>query len=174
MNSFLVVGLTILWQKFVKSSENPTEDKTSTSKPTKTGTIKSFASKIKQNLKLKPRGPQKVEIETVDNQNRKFTFKIPQTMCKNKKFDEILLQIGFSKPFQCDSCQEEFVETKSEDCQKSSFTCTECSKEFTATRSVKEHIETVHEGVKNFKCQECEKEFAESSNLKVHIKEVHK
>ena len=70
--------------------------------------------------------------------------------------------------------QEKFVETKSEDGQKSSFTCTECGKEFTAMRSVKEHIKTVHEGVKNFKCQECGKEFAKSGNLKAHIKQVHK
>ena len=72
------------------------------------------------------------------------------------------------------SSEDKFVETKSEDGQKSSFTCIACGKEFTAMRSVKEHIKTVHEGVKNFKCQECGKEFAKSGNLKAHIKQIHK
>ena len=52
--------------------------------------------------------------------------------------------------------------------------CRWCAKGFTAPQTLKQHIKTVHEGVKSFKCPSCGKAFSIGQNMKRHIKIHHK
>lgn len=49
------------------------------------------------------------------------------------------------------------------------FVCSVCDKSFTRKASLKNHIETVHEGKRAHACHVCFKSFAKRGNLKQHI-----
>ena len=50
--------------------------------------------------------------------------------------------------------------------------CKECGKGFNDSCKLKEHILTIHEGIK-FSCDSCGKEYLDRRGLKRHIKNVH-
>ena len=54
------------------------------------------------------------------------------------------------------------------------FKCEQCGKFFSQPMSLKTHIRTVHEGRKDYICTTCEKSFKHSKNLRKHIAAVHK
>ena len=51
--------------------------------------------------------------------------------------------------------------------------CEICGKAFRDTGTLKIHMKNVHEGVKNYKCDSCCKSFKGFSGLRYHIKSVH-
>ena len=53
------------------------------------------------------------------------------------------------------------------------YQCEICDKRFSRNWSLKKHVKTVHEGVKNHQCRICNKSFGTLSNLKRHLKSVH-
>ena len=76
--------------------------------------------------------------------------------------------------------------------EKKNFNCDICGKTFTSKNFVriilkqftirkedmlckvsKEHVETVHDGIRKFKCDSCEKQFTKSSDLNAHVVTVH-
>ena len=56
---------------------------------------------------------------------------------------------------------------------KKPFKCNICDSSFTRNHSLKTHIASVHEGNKPFQCSTCGAGFARNSKLKVHITSVH-
>ena len=52
------------------------------------------------------------------------------------------------------------------------FQCLECGKAFSEKATLKAH-ETFHTGIRNFKCDQCEKTYKRDHHLKNHISEVH-
>ena len=51
--------------------------------------------------------------------------------------------------------------------------CKPCGKSFTQADSLRNHIQTIHEGHKDHKCKLCGKSFFQTSNLKKHIYTIH-
>ena len=51
--------------------------------------------------------------------------------------------------------------------------CMKCNKIFSSKYSLKVHIETVHEGIRNFGCEYCEKKFKAKGVLAYHIRNIH-
>ena len=51
--------------------------------------------------------------------------------------------------------------------------CEFCNKIFKELHSLKRHILTVHEGLKEYKCSSCNKEFGLRGNLIKHVRTVH-
>ena len=50
--------------------------------------------------------------------------------------------------------------------------CPYCEHQGTVKSSLKNHIDSVHDGIK-FKCSQCEHQASQKSNLKIHIDSVH-
>ena len=83
-----------------------------------------------------------------------------------------------NKLFSCDECdftskQKQAIKSHrlwkhTEDNKK--FNCDFCQKGFVAKKDHKDHIESVHLGVKNYKCELCESEFYDKWNLQKHMK----
>ena len=57
--------------------------------------------------------------------------------------------------------------------EKTKPLCGICGKTFSKTRNLKNHISTVHEGMKNHKCETCGKAFCSKQYLYLHIGSVH-
>ena len=53
------------------------------------------------------------------------------------------------------------------------FIFSDCGKSFTTLLSLKNHIKTVHEGIKDYICESCNKAFSHLDNLRVHTRTVH-
>ena len=56
------------------------------------------------------------------------------------------------------------------------FPCTICGKDFGLETTLKAHIKTIHDCIKNYSCEEagCGKAYATPSLLKIHVDRVHK
>ena len=66
--------------------------------------------------------------------------------------------------------ENEMKETSSQNVNKK---CELCGKTFCNEGYLKEHINSVHEGIKSFKCDTCGKAFSRAGKLKHHIMTVH-
>lgn len=53
------------------------------------------------------------------------------------------------------------------------FECDRCDVTFSRCDVLKNHISSVHLGVKNFECNECDVKFAQKVHLRTHVREVH-
>ena len=51
------------------------------------------------------------------------------------------------------------------------YTCKECQKKFKSLASMKRHLKTHKQSIKNHACDTCEKEFTRNQHLKNHMKE---
>ena len=51
--------------------------------------------------------------------------------------------------------------------------CKQCNKSFATSVTLKRHIKTVHDKVKDYKCDSCEKRFGSKTDLKRHKNAVH-
>ena len=54
------------------------------------------------------------------------------------------------------------------------YSCKRCGKTFTTTRSLLNHVNIVHEGVRKHLCNSCGKSFGRSTNLNDHRSRIHK
>ena len=52
------------------------------------------------------------------------------------------------------------------------FCCKDCGKQFTYKGNLKDHVNSIHLGIKH-RCDQCDKEFTSLSNKTTHIKSVH-
>ena len=60
--------------------------------------------------------------------------------------------------------------TKHKETEK--FCCKDCGKQFTYKGNLKDHVNSIHLGIKH-RCDQCDKEFTSLSNKTTHIKSVH-
>ena len=95
-------------------------------------------------------------------------------------------QLTSKTDFKCDSCNKKYssaqklkqhihtVHVSNKKVKKDDVfcVCDLCGKSM-YSRSLKKHIQFVHEQQRNFKCDSCEKSFAQSGGLKKHIKTTH-
>ena len=51
------------------------------------------------------------------------------------------------------------------------YKCSECGKQFTTQSSLKQHFQTVHEGIKNHECNQCDFKASRTENLRYHIQD---
>ena len=51
--------------------------------------------------------------------------------------------------------------------------CKICKRKFGQLENMKEHVKTVHDGIKDHQCKICNKKFGRSSVMKEHVKTVH-
>ena len=79
----------------------------------------------------------------------------------------------------CEICQKEFkaqslkTHIKTAHEKIKEHNCSICLKSFGLAQSLKRHIEIVHEKMKNHFCQVCQKGFGSKENLNIHVKTVH-
>ena len=48
------------------------------------------------------------------------------------------------------------------------YPCEQCEKQFSRKHHLKQHVQSIHEGVK-YSCIDCEKQFTHKGHLKKHI-----
>lgn len=85
------------------------------------------------------------------------------------------------RPYQCGYCTKDFTEKYVlkrhllVHTDKRPYKCTEaaCNRAYKERGSLKQHIQTVHKGIKDRQCSICNKFFAKFSTLRVHIQNVH-
>ena len=65
----------------------------------------------------------------------------------------------------------EYSEKKSS--SKKIYECEKCDKTFGLARTLKQHIRTVHDGLKDYQCDQCNKAFPQLDKLKRHVAVVH-
>ena len=51
--------------------------------------------------------------------------------------------------------------------------CDKCDSAFSRPHDLKRHTETVHEGLKRYLCDKCDKAFTQQKHLKRHVESVH-
>ena len=83
---------------------------------------------------------------------------------------------------QCSVCDGEFkgrrplkahMKTEHPELLLKNYICPTCGKTFKRPETMRNHIKSVHEGLKEYKCEVCFKEFSLSGNLWTHIRSVH-
>ena len=83
------------------------------------------------------------------------------------------------KNYQCLLCDARYYERRSlkhhiqSVHEGKSHECTICNISLTTNRGLKKHIESVHEGKRPFRCDICDGRFSTKAGLKIHIKLVH-
>ncbi|KAL3271180.1 hypothetical protein HHI36_021677 [Cryptolaemus montrouzieri] len=53
------------------------------------------------------------------------------------------------------------------------YKCTECDYEALRKSHLKDHVNSVHLGIKNYKCNQCDYQASRKSHLKVHVNNIH-
>ena len=57
--------------------------------------------------------------------------------------------------------------------RKKSFQCERCKSSYALKHLLREHVSSVHEGIKPFECEICETRFARKQHLQTHTLSVH-
>ena len=84
---------------------------------------------------------------------------------------------GNNNSFQCEECGKSF--TKKDVFKRHvlgherPYVCSYCQKTFTRDVTLRDHINSIHMGLKEHKCPDCDVEYATSKALRIHVRTIH-
>ena len=120
------------------------------------------------------KGVEKNKCHLCDKEFDKNALEIHYLSCHNFKCESISKDHNeVQQKHKCHICDKFFDQLDVHFVSCHNFNCDLCEKIFTQEESLKGHIKSVHERLKNHKCDLCDKAFSRAEHLKTHINMVH-